>query len=100
MADNSNRGFASMDENKQREIASKGGQSVPAEKRSFSQDHTLAAEAGRKGGEAHSGSQQGGRQHGGQQQASHGAGGQQGGSGNFANDRERASEAGRKGGQR
>lgn len=47
----SNRGFASMDESKQREIASKGGQSVPAEKRSFSQDHNLAAEAGRKGGE-------------------------------------------------
>ncbi len=45
------RGFASMDREKQRAIASKGGQSVPAEKRSFSQDRTLAAEAGRKGGE-------------------------------------------------
>ena len=45
------RGFASMDESKQREIASKGGSSVPAEKRSFSRDHELAAEAGRKGGE-------------------------------------------------
>ena len=31
----SNRGFASMDQAKQREIASKGGQSVPPEKRSF-----------------------------------------------------------------
>lgn len=45
------RGFASMDREKQRAIASKGGQSVPPEKRSFSQDRTLAAEAGRKGGE-------------------------------------------------
>jgi len=48
----SNRGFASMDQAKQREIASKGGQSVPPEKRSFSQDPHLAATAGRKGGEA------------------------------------------------
>jgi len=48
----SNRGFASMDQAKQREIASKGGQSVPPEKRSFSQDPQLAASAGRKGGEA------------------------------------------------
>jgi general stress protein YciG len=112
----SNRGFASMDEKKQRDIASKGGQasggnfandperaaeagrkggqSVPAEERSFSKDHELAAEAGRKGGEhSHgghtSGSQQGHQAH----------GGHQGGPGNFAEDRERASEAGRKGGE-
>ncbi|MBV8566334.1 MAG: stress-induced protein, partial [Methylobacteriaceae bacterium] len=32
----SNRGFASMDAAKQREIARKGGESVPDEKRSFS----------------------------------------------------------------
>ncbi|WP_425600553.1 KGG domain-containing protein, partial [Nitrospirillum viridazoti] len=44
------RGFASMDEGKQRDIASKGGSSVPNEKRSFSQDSGLAAAAGRKGG--------------------------------------------------
>lgn len=44
-------GFASMSPERQREIARKGGASVPAEKRSFSQDRTLAAEAGRKGGE-------------------------------------------------
>ena len=69
----SNRGFASMDEEKQREIARKGGESVPAEKRSFSKDHELASEAGRKGGHASGG--------------------------NFANDPERASEAGRKGGE-
>lgn len=48
----SNRGFASMDREKQRAIASKGGQSVPPEKRSFSQDPNLAAQAGRKGGES------------------------------------------------
>ena len=46
----SNRGFASMDPDKQREIARKGGRSVPNEKRSFSQNHQLASEAGRKGG--------------------------------------------------
>ncbi|QBR71752.1 stress-induced protein [Beijerinckiaceae bacterium] len=46
----SNRGFASMDAEKQREIARKGGRSVPNEKRSFSQNHQLASEAGRKGG--------------------------------------------------
>lgn len=44
------RGFASMDREKQRAIASKGGQSVPDEKRSFSRNRQLAAEAGRKGG--------------------------------------------------
>jgi general stress protein YciG len=44
------RGFASMDADKQREIARKGGKSVPAEKRSFSRDPQLAAEAGKKGG--------------------------------------------------
>ena len=44
------RGFASMDREKQREISRKGGRSVPHEKRSFSQNHQLAVEAGRKGG--------------------------------------------------
>ena len=46
----SKRGFASISVEKRREIASKGGKSVPAEKRSFSQNHNLATEAGRKGG--------------------------------------------------
>lgn len=41
-----------MDPERQREIARKGGASVPSEKRSFSQDRNLAAQAGRKGGEA------------------------------------------------
>jgi len=48
----STRGFASMDPDKQRAIARKGGESVPHEKRSFSQNPTLAAEAGRKGGQS------------------------------------------------
>src|SRR5215217_3508174 len=51
----SRRGFASMDGLRQREIASKGGRSVPADKRSFSQDRELASEAGRKGGQASGG---------------------------------------------
>ncbi len=41
-----------MDPERQREIARKGGASVPHDKRSFSQDRNLAAEAGRRGGEA------------------------------------------------
>jgi general stress protein YciG len=48
----STRGFASMDPALQRQIASKGGRSVPPEERSFSKDRSLAAQAGRKGGEA------------------------------------------------
>ncbi|MCC3245767.1 general stress protein [Methylocystis sp. WRRC1] len=48
----SNRGFASMDPEKQRAIARKGGKSVPDEKRSFSQNPDLAARAGRKGGQS------------------------------------------------
>ena len=48
----SNRGFAAMDADRQREIAKKGGESVPAEKRSFSLNRALAAEAGRKGGQS------------------------------------------------
>lgn len=45
------RGFASMDEQKQRDIARRGGRSVPGEKRSFSQNHALASAAGRTGGQ-------------------------------------------------
>jgi general stress protein YciG len=44
------RGFAAMDRGRQRVIASKGGSSVPVDKRSFSRDHELAVRAGRKGG--------------------------------------------------
>ena len=46
------RGFAGMDADKRREIAKKGGASVPREKRSFVQNPALAADAGRKGGRA------------------------------------------------
>ena len=98
----SNRGFASMDEDKQREIASKGGSSVDAEDRSFSKDPELAAEAGRMGGQASGGGNGGGAQASGGDQGGSQSGGQgqgQGSSGNFANDPERASEAGRKGGE-
>lgn len=45
-----NRGFAAMDEKKQKLIASMGGQAVPSEKRSFN-DRELAARAGRIGGQ-------------------------------------------------
>jgi general stress protein YciG len=41
-----------MSPEKQREIASKGGKSVPADKRSFSQNRDLASNAGRKGGQS------------------------------------------------
>jgi general stress protein YciG len=50
----SNRGFASMDEDKQREIASKGGRSQGKENNpgNFANDHQKAVAAGRKGGQA------------------------------------------------
>jgi uncharacterized protein len=47
----SKRGFASMSPERQREIASMGGKSVPAEKRSFAQNAGLASSAGKKGGQ-------------------------------------------------
>ena len=46
------RGFAAMSPERRREIARKGGASVPGEKRSFAKDRDLAATAGRKGGES------------------------------------------------
>jgi general stress protein YciG len=64
------RGFAAMDREKQRAIASKGGKASGG---NFRNDPQRAAQAGRKGGEASGG--------------------------NFANDRARAAQAGRKGGQ-
>ncbi len=49
-----NQGFASMDEEKQREIASKGGQSQGKENNpgNFANDPARAAEAGRQGGQS------------------------------------------------
>lgn len=44
------RGFASLSPERRTEIARKGGGSVPAEKRSFSQNRNLARTAGAKGG--------------------------------------------------
>ena len=50
MADNtSNRGFASMDADKQREIASKGGKASGG---NFKNDRQRASEAGKKGAQA------------------------------------------------
>src|ERR1700758_1385977 len=72
----SHRGFASMDAERQRQIASMGGKAVPDEKRSFSQNRRLAAEAGRKGGQSVPGSKR-----------------------SFSQNRELAATAGRKGGQ-
>jgi uncharacterized protein len=46
------RGFAAMDPEKRREIARLGGKNVPPEKRSFSRNSGLAAQAGRKGGQS------------------------------------------------
>lgn len=49
------RGFAAMSPERRREIAAKGGASVPAAKRSFSQVPGLAMSAGTKGGKASKG---------------------------------------------
>jgi general stress protein YciG len=72
----STRGFASMDPARQKEIASKGGRSVPSDKRSFSQNRDLAAQAGRKGGQSVAPENR-----------------------SFSQDRSLAAQAGRKGGQ-
>ena len=63
---NSNRGFASMDDDQQRKIAQKGGEAV-------SQDREHMSEIGRRGGEASGGGNRGGNQGGGNR------GGNQGG---------------------
>lgn len=55
MADNNNtdkRGFASMDPEKQREIASKGGKAAHEKGTAHEFDSEEAREAGRKGGQA------------------------------------------------
>jgi general stress protein YciG len=44
------RGLAAMTPERRKEIASKGGKSVPANKRAFSVNKDLAIKAGRKGG--------------------------------------------------
>ena len=54
------RGFASMDEDKQREIARKGGQSQGKENNpgNFANDRKKASEAGKKGGQNSQGGNQ------------------------------------------
>ena len=51
MPDTSNRGFASMDDEKQREIASKGGQAAHEKGTAHEFTSEEAREAGKKGGE-------------------------------------------------
>jgi len=46
------RGFASMTPEKRKEIATKGGKSVPKEKRAYSVNRELASKAGSKGGKS------------------------------------------------
>ena len=50
MLEPSKRGFAGMTPERRREIAAKGGKSVPANKRAFAANKDLAIKAGRKGG--------------------------------------------------
>jgi general stress protein YciG len=69
------RGFAKMDPERVREIASMGGKALPNEARAYSRDRALAVKAGRKGGKAPHKTKRG-----------------------FANDPEKASAMGRKGG--
>jgi general stress protein YciG len=88
----SNRGFASMDPERQREIASKGGHASGG---NFANNRERAAEAGRKGGQLSGGNFANNRQ----RAVEAGRKGGQHSSGNFANNRERAANAGRKGGQ-
>ncbi|MDZ5814881.1 KGG domain-containing protein [Stenotrophomonas maltophilia] len=77
---NSNRGFASMDEDKQREIAAKGGRAAHESGNAHEFSSEEAREAGRKGGEAVSqGGNQGGNQGGRQQQQERGGGNNRGG---------------------
>ena len=52
MADTSSRGFASMDPEKQRQIASMGGKAAHQKGTAHEWDSNEAKEAGRKGGQA------------------------------------------------
>lgn len=56
MTPSSTRGFAGMDEDKQREIASKGGKAAHASGHAHEFDSESAREAGRKGGQNSHGS--------------------------------------------
>jgi general stress protein YciG len=95
------RGFASMSQDRQRQIASMGGRAVPDSKRSFSQNRQLAAAAGRKGGQSVPDEKRSFSQN--RQLAA--AAGRKGGQSvpdekrSFSQNRRLAAEAGRKGGQ-
>jgi len=58
----SNRGFASMDKEQQREIASEGGRAAHRSGNAHEFTSEEAREAGRKGGEASGGGNRGGSQ--------------------------------------
>jgi general stress protein YciG len=104
--ENSGRGFASMDDDKQREIASEGGKASGG---NFKNDPERASEAGKKGGEAShgsgrdserssGGSESGGRSSGGRSSGGSGSGGSGSGSGSEntrGGSREQHAEAGR-----
>lgn len=60
--DSSNRGFASMDPEQQREIASEGGRAAHRSGNAHEFTSEEAREAGRKGAEASGGGNQGGNQ--------------------------------------
>jgi general stress protein YciG len=51
MADQKLRGFARYTPEQRREMAARGGSSVPSEKRGWAKDRSAASEAGRKGGQ-------------------------------------------------
>jgi uncharacterized protein len=57
---NQGRGFAGMDDDKQREIASKGGKAAHEKGTAHEWDSEEAREAGRKGGRSRGGNEEGG----------------------------------------
>lgn len=97
----SNRGFASMDEDKQREIAARGGRAAHESGNAHEFSSEEAREAGRKGGEAVSQDRQHmadiGREGG---QSSHGGGNQGGNQGGRQQQQERGGNNNRGGQQR
>jgi uncharacterized protein len=103
MAEKSERGFASMDEEKQREIASKGGKAAHDKGTAHEFTPEEAREAGRKGGEVVSKDREhmaeigreGGERSGGGRQGSGGGGSSSGGGGQRGGSTEQHREAGR-----
>ena len=93
MGDTSKRGFASMPDEEQREIASKGGQAAHQKGTAHEFTSEEAREAGHKGGIA---AQQSGHAHQLTEEERSEGGSHSGG--NFRNDPQRASEAGKIGG--